>query len=148
MKAINKATTDQAERLFQIQIQAVVLGCAPYYPSEIIGVWNIGRSVAGMAKVIATGNIYSVHEADVIVGFIEILPSEIPGLFIDPNYHGKGYGSELLRFAIEKIKKRPIMIQSTLNAVSFYSRHGFQKIATESVRRHDRDIYVVKMKYV
>ena len=44
-----------------------------------------------------------------------------------------------------QIASRPIHILATLNAVPFYSKLGCRKVAIESVRRHDHDIYVERM---
>jgi GNAT superfamily N-acetyltransferase len=148
MRRIDKATPDQAERLFDILVRAVDVACAPYYPPEVIAIWNKGRSAEGQARVIAEGHIYSIQDAGAIRGFVDIADAEIVGLYVHPDDHGKGYGTDLFRFAVGKIRTRPITIKSTLNAAPFYAKLGCRKVATESVRRHDHDIYVERMELV
>ena len=148
MRKIDKATSDQAERLFEIMVRATEVGCGPYYPPEVIAIWHKGRSVEGQAKAINEGCFYSIQDEGIIRGSIHIGESEIIGLFVDPDDHGKGYGTDLFRFAVDKIKTRPILVLSTLNAVPFYSKRGCRKLATELVRRHEHDIYVVRMELV
>jgi GNAT superfamily N-acetyltransferase len=98
-----------------------------------------------MAGVIAKADIYALRDDNTIRGFVHIGDSEVVGLFVHPDDHRKGYGSELFRFAIEKIDKRPIIVKATLNAVPFYSKLSCHFAATESIRRHDHDIYVGSM---
>lgn len=148
MMKIEKSKTDQAERLFEIVVKATEVGCAPCYPPEIIQIWHKGRSAKGQAGVISEGNIYSLTDGDVIRGFVHFQDSEVVGLFVHPDDHRKGYGTELFRFAAAKIGKRPIIVKSTLNAVPFYSKLGCRKVAVETVRRHDHDIYVERMELV
>jgi len=145
MRHIDKADPEQAERLFEIMVRAVEDGCAFCYPPEVIAIWNKGRSVEGQAGVIAEGHIYSIHEKGVIRGFVDIGDSEVVGLFVHPEDQRKGYGTDLFRFAVEKIGKRPILVLSSLNASPFYSKLGCHKVGTELIRRHGHEIYVEKM---
>jgi putative acetyltransferase len=145
MSAINRATPDQAERLFDIMVRATEVGCARAYPPEIIAIWHEGRSAERMAAVIARRDVYSLSDGGRIRGFVHVDGAEIAGLFVDPADRRQGYGRQLFHFASDKIEDRPIVVKATLNAVPFYARLGFRALATESVRRHGHDIYVVRM---
>jgi hypothetical protein len=61
---------------------------------------------------------------------------------VHPLDQRKGYGTELFRFAAGKMHVRPILVKATLNAAPFYAKLGCRKVRTESIRRHDHDIYV------
>jgi GNAT superfamily N-acetyltransferase len=98
-----------------------------------------------MAAAIADRNIYSLVDESEIRGFVEFSDAELVALFVDPDHHGKGFGSALLEFATQRIEKRPAFLKSSLNAVSFYQEHGWSRGATECFRRHEHDIYVVHM---
>lgn len=148
MRNIKRATTNQADRLFEIMVRATEVGCAPNYPPEVIAIWHKGRSAEGMAGVIAEAEVYSLVDGDVVRGFVHVGNAEVVGLFVHPDDYRRGYGSELFRFAVAKIATRPILVKATLNAVPFYSRLGCRKVATEAVRRHDHDIYVERMELV
>jgi GNAT superfamily N-acetyltransferase len=148
MSRVDRAKPDQAERLFDIMVRATEVGCAPWYPAEVMAVWHKGRSPQGMAGVIAEATVYSLRDGDAIRGFVHIGDSEVVGLFVDPDDQGKGYGTKLFRFAIDKIGTRPVVVKATLNAVPFYAKLGCRKVATESVRRQDHDIYVERMELV
>ena len=146
MKRIESATAGQAGRLFDIMVRATELGCAAFYPPEVISIWHKGRSVEGMAGVIAQGGVYVLIDEQAVRGFVHFKDSEIVGLFVHPDDQRKGYGTELFRFAVGKMPVRPILIKATLNAIPFYAKLGCRKVRTESVRRHEHDIYVVRMK--
>ncbi len=129
-------------------VRATEVGCATCYPPEIMAIWHTGRSAEGMAGVIAEADVFSLVDDDVVRGFVHIGNAEVVGLFVHPDDHRKGYGTDLFRFAVAKIPTRPILIKATLNAVPFYSRLGCRKVGTEAVRRHDHDIYVERMELV
>ena len=148
MRRIDRATTGQADRLFEIMVRATEVGCAPSYPPEVIAIWHKGRSVEGMAGIIARADVYSLTDGEVVRGFVHMGDLEVVGLFVHPDDQRKGYGTELFRFAIGKIGARPVLVKATLNAVQFYAKLGCRKVATESVRRHDHDIYVERMELV
>ncbi len=147
MRRIERATYDQAERLFEIMVQATEISCAKAYPPEVIEIWNNGRSAEGVARVIVEGNVYSLVDAGIVRGFVHIGDFEVIGLFVHPSDHGKGYGTQLFTFAVDKIKLRPVIVKATLNATSFYATLGCRRIATESVRRYDQDIQLEIMEW-
>lgn len=145
MKKIERATVAQATRLFEIMVEATNVGCAPYYPPEIMAIWHKGRSAEGMAGVIAKAEVFSLTDSGIIRGFVHVEGAEIVGLFVHPDDHRKGYGTDLFNFAVEKIAVRPVLIKATLNAVPFYAKLGCRAMGVEAVRRHDHDIYVQRM---
>lgn len=66
----------------------------------------------------------------------EDIKSEETGLIeffmVDPEYRGKGYGSKLLEFAVERLKELGkdvyIITFPHLEAYSYYLRKGFVKV--------------------
>jgi predicted GNAT family N-acyltransferase len=64
----------------------------------------------------------------VIVGFVDAEPGELTRLFVLPTATGVGLGGRLLQAGLEQARRGhegPIRLEATLNAVSFYERHGF-----------------------
>ena len=90
MKKIDKASPDQAERLFEIMVCATEVGCGPSYPPEVIAIWHEGRSADGMLGVIAEAELYTLVDDDEARGFVHIGDSEVVGLFVHPNDQRKG----------------------------------------------------------
>lgn len=144
---IERATPDQAPQLFDIMVRATEAGCASHYPPDILAIWHQGRSVGGMAGVIADGGVYCLTDQAQIRGFVHLDKSEIVGLFVHSSDHRKGYGAALFRFAAGTIRERPVRVNATLNAVPFYEKQGCRRMGLASVRRHERDIYIMRMEW-
>lgn len=55
--------------------------------------------------------------------------------FVSPEFHGKGYGSMLLKYRLEKIRElsgiRGIEVHTSQLAFMFYQKHGFKITHTE-----------------
>ncbi|WP_246427909.1 acetyltransferase [Paenibacillus phyllosphaerae] len=63
------------------------------------------------------------------VGFMGLADMRIEMLFVDPDYHGRGIGSALIRHA-ESIKGLPLEVdvnEQNEGAYAFYSKHRFVK---------------------
>ncbi len=146
MKLISKASTKDAIRLFEILSAATTAGGIGYYPQDIINDWHAGRSAAGMREVLLSETFYNLLDEGEIKGYVHLGNAEIVGLFVDPKDHGRGYGRDLIHFAIKEIRDRPVKVLATLNAVDFYAKFGFEKVDMRVVRRHERDIYVWEMR--
>ena len=67
----------------------------------------------------------------------------IEHLTVDPALRGKGIGSEAMRLIIEKIGMKPVVVEiepptenapETLRRLDFYSKLGFQTIATDYIQ--------------
>ncbi|MCB0663015.1 MAG: GNAT family N-acetyltransferase [Saprospiraceae bacterium] len=71
-----------------------------------------------------------------ILGTIAIEKNEIVGLYVDPFFHKKGIGSQLLLF-IEKFAKslglETVSLTATPNSESFYVKKGYQKVGMENI---------------
>lgn len=66
-----------------------------------------------------------------LVGFIAASSSEIAQLYVNPDYHGRGIGSGLLRWAQQNSTGRLTLFTFARNqrARAFYERKGFRMIA-------------------
>ncbi len=60
------------------------------------------------------------------VGFIAMIDNEIGGLFLDPDYHGRKLGKNMVDYAVEKKGHLHVEVFEK-NAVGrrFYDRYGF-----------------------
>lgn len=66
-------------------------------------------------------------------GFIGLGGEMVEMLFVHPSEAGRGYGSELLRFAIgEKGCRRVDVNEQNPRALEFYRKHGFEIIGRDA----------------
>lgn len=71
--------------------------------------------------------VYCLHHAGVIAGFIGIAERKIEMLFLSPAYIGKGFGRQLIHFAIAELKADSVDVnEQNTQAVAFYKKLGFK----------------------
>lgn len=63
------------------------------------------------------------------IGIVSVTDSLIEDLYILPNKQNKGYGTELLQFAIGKCKDTPTLwiLENNVNAERLYRKMGFKE---------------------
>ncbi|TKB44005.1 GNAT family N-acetyltransferase [Thalassotalea mangrovi] len=64
-------------------------------------------------------------------GIIDVMAKNIVALFVHPKYSGQNIGHEMMKFLLQQAAERQIdslTLDSSLNAVNFYRRHGFSEI--------------------
>ena len=146
--AIVRAAMDaDAQAICSLHLSAVRALCARHYAPEIIEGWLRGRVPEGYLPGIRAGSMF-VAEADAkVVGFGQSKPGEVLAVFVEPAFAGRGLGSVLLARALSDAgaDKGAVRVESTINAVGFYERHGFHVVAQGTQRRNDVDVPVVVM---
>ena len=69
------------------------------------------------------------EENNSAIGFISMLDNEIGGLFVLPNHHSKGIGSQLVNFVRKFHSELEVEVfEKNLIGRSFYDKYGFKKI--------------------
>jgi len=77
-------------------------------------------------KVMVDGPVWGAFEGDVLRGHVALLPGWIDHLYVDPDCHGRGIGSALVRLAQgQQDELRLYTFQSNARARALYERHGF-----------------------
>ena len=72
-----------------------------------------------------TKDIY-VYDDGVVKGFVWITGKQIKKLFVEPVLHNQHIGSELLKYAVEKMGADYLwVLEKNERAVRFYKQHGF-----------------------
>ncbi len=145
---IRPATASDATRIHELHLASVRALCAPAYAPAIVEGWFANRSPRGYLRAIASGGLFVAEAGGQIVGFCEAAKGEVRAVFVDPRSVGRGVGSALLSQALHFAKlgtSRPVRLESTLNAVGFYERHGFVRVAQSTVRRNEVDVPVIVM---
>jgi L-amino acid N-acyltransferase YncA len=128
---IRPATLSDAAVIFEIHVDAVTNLCAAHYTADQIGRWFDGRSSQNYLSAIEHQALWIAERAGDALGYTEFFADEVTSLFIRSAMSGRGLGSLLLNFAIERISKGhqgPIRLEATMNGQQFYRKHGFVKV--------------------
>ena len=91
-------------------------------------------------EVIPTRAVWGAFDGQVLRGFVALLPGWIDHLYVEPDYHGSGVGSALVRLAQgEQSELRLYTFQSNTRARALYERHGFEiEEMTDGVRNEEK----------
>lgn len=147
---IRTATTNDSEEMHRIHTSAVLTTCKPFYTNVQIDSWLSGRSPEGYHEAINKGDMYVAQEDGAVVGFGHAVPGEVVAVFVDPEFHKKGIGQLLLNHGLEIALKghNKVRIESTVNAQSFYERHGFVKVRDDVCIKRGVPMPVVILEYL
>ena len=85
---------------------------------------------------------FVITESGKILGHVHIRPAEdskmqgwgeVHTMYVLPGFWGKGYGSELFRYALNRLKEQGFsrvylwVLQGNERAMGFYAKHGFRE---------------------
>lgn len=95
---------------------------------------------------------FTVHcliKEGMVIGFIGTENNAIASLFLDPKYIGKGYGTQLMRFALSELNTNEVEVEvneQNTEAVKFYSKFGFTAYARTEKDSEGKDYPILKMR--
>jgi putative acetyltransferase len=146
---IRPATLADAEALCALHKASVRSLCHGAYTADEIEAWLREREPAGYRQAMTDGGeTMLVAERDgAVAGFASIKETMLFGLYVDPA-RGRGAGQVLLQAVEDEARRRgaaALSLQSTLNAVPFYRKHGYMRQDRSIVRRGGRDLAVLDM---
>ncbi|MBI6655970.1 GNAT family N-acetyltransferase [Pseudomonas sp. MF6751] len=129
MLEIKRATPDDAERAFEIRREAIRGQCIGAYSAEQMALWTRGRASDGYS-VLMEKQFYMgwLNDEPVVTGMLDLADGEIGALFVLPAYMGQGLGKAMLAH-LEGVARQhaieQVVLDATLNAVSFYRACGY-----------------------
>ena len=112
-----------------------------YYPAGAVEFFLAHHSSENILRDLEAGIVsLAVHEGKT-VGTVTVSGDEINRLFVLPEYHGKGFGAALLRFAEGKIAETygTARLDSSLPAKTLYARKGYMVISSDSIKTDNGD---------
>ena len=74
-------------------------------------------------------NVYLLTENDELIGSVALKGSEIDDLIVAPQFQNKGYGKQILLWALENIRSEKIILhvaEWNRKAISLYEKNGFE----------------------
>lgn len=107
------------------------------YETEIFGDGSIGRWT--IMPFVRYGKIYAMIDNNEVISAVELMKAfdneevYIYGFFTKEKYSGNGYGSELLKFTINEMRKNKVKVLSLTvdpeneTAKNLYLKHGFKE---------------------
>lgn len=87
------------------------------------------------------------EENNAVIGFISMLENEIAGLFVMPNKHFKGIGTQLVNFVKELHNELEVEVfEKNVIGRAFYDKYGFTKIKQYSHTESNCEIFRLNFK--
>lgn len=136
---IRRSTPDDAEGMVRAHYSAVHETAKNDYPRAILELWSkpvdAHRIAACRAKVKTAQGVISfvaVGHSGQVLGYGELVPPQTLGaIYVAASAGRRGVGSELLKTVEEKARElgmHVLTMESSLTAVPFYVKHGFQEV--------------------
>jgi putative acetyltransferase len=91
--------------------------------------WAVNLTIAGMERKIRELEIWIVERGGTVVGWGAIRGDQLEGLYMDPDFAGRGIGTELLGVLEALMRERGVVVvwaEASRNAEEFYLRRGYQ----------------------
>lgn len=131
MLTIRRARQEDKEAVWRVHGRAIREACAGHYPPEVIDIWAGRLRPEKYAEAIDRYDFFVAEEGGAVVGFGELgrEAGEIQGLYVSPA--GRGVGRLLLSKLEETARAyglKSLRLTSSLNAVRFYERAGFEAV--------------------
>ena len=146
MKNIRKARIEDLNRIAEIEVFNYRLNFYPifkddtYYFSEL----QVSSLTSKYRDLI---NELYVYDDGVIKAFIMINNSEVKKLFVEPVLQGKGLGSKLLQYALDKCNVKYLWaLEKNIRAINFYLNNGF-KLSEDKKLEEGTNEYLIKLVY-
>ena len=142
---IRRASAKDATGLSDMMRRAIVVTNAADYPPDVIDRLVARHGVEDVAAMIATRDVFSALDGDVLVGTIALEGDQLRGLFVEPDRQGEGLGGCLvasLEAHAVGLGHDSLWLQSSVTANAFYTRRGW--VAERFVARDDGSVTIMR----
>jgi GNAT superfamily N-acetyltransferase len=130
MALVRRAHASDAQAIAAVHIAAIREVCSAAYPAAQIEAWASSKHPDRYLAPIASQPFFVAEQSGEIVAFaqLELERAEIQALYVRPDCLRRGVGRQLLR-ELEtvglRLALRRLSLSSSLNAVPFYTAHGY-----------------------
>jgi len=148
---VRRARPEDVDRVHQVHTGAIRSGAGGHYPPETVEAWVDAFNPANFSTNIQRLEFFVAElPAGRIAGFLalDLESRELDSLYVAPWGSGFGLGSYLLGFGEEVARLdglEDLWLDASLNAVSFYSRYGWEEIGRHARIRKGVEIPVMRM---
>jgi GNAT superfamily N-acetyltransferase len=90
---------------------------------------------------------YVAVEDERILGTVSLKDNVILALFVNPKFHSKGIGTELMNYVESTARKRDykqVNVGSSVTAYEFYRKRGYKKVRDEYSPQYGQGIVMEK----
>lgn len=149
--SLRRARPEDVFDVHRVHSTSIREGAQGHYDPEIIEVWVDAFIPENFPKNLERLNFYVAELDDGrIAGFLafDLVTAELDSVYVAPWGRGLGLGPFLLGFAEESARAAgltSLWLDSSLNAVSFYSRYGWVEVERHARVRRGVEIPVVRM---
>lgn len=91
--------------------------------------------------------VYCYLKDDEVIGFLGVSERKIEMLFLDPEFRGKGIGTQLMEFALKNLNVIEVDVnEGNTNATKFYQKFGFITYDRTPTDSEGKPYPILKMK--
>lgn len=122
--------------------QTTILSVYPkYYPAGAVRFFSEHHSDEKILNDILTRKVYLLETEGDTAGTVTISGNEINRLFVLPGYQGRGYGSQLMDFAEQMIRRESdtVILDASLPAKKMYLLRGYRSTAYQTIETDNGD---------
>jgi GNAT superfamily N-acetyltransferase len=122
--------------------QTTILSVYPkYYPAGAVRFFSEHHSDEKILNDILTGKVYLLETEGGTAGTVTISGNEINRLFVLPGHQGRGYGSQLMDFAEQMIRRESdtVILDASLPAKKMYLQRGYRSTAYQTIETDNGD---------
>lgn len=133
---IRQAKLQELEPVKEIVHRTIKAVYPHYYPVGAVDFFLAHHCDEHILKDIEAGNVFLLEDEEKgCVGTVTTKENELTRLFVLPELQGKGCGSELIRFAEERIAEShgEIVLDASLPAKAIYLRKGYEFLGYHTI---------------
>lgn len=130
---VRPAAASDADGIWRVHNASIRALCRERYGTREIAAWIAFRPPEAYRSALASRHLFVAERADAIVGFGQFDPArgEVEACYVSPDAVGRGVGADLLARMEEAARAAGhavVRLNATLNAESFYARHGYRRL--------------------
>ena len=141
---IRLAEMTDLERVLQITHDTISEIYSHYYADGVVDFFSKQHSRENVLSDIENGIVWLLEENGCLVGTVTVKKNAVNRLFVLPEYQSRGYGSQLMDFAENKIAEKfgYVHIDSSLAAKEMYLKRGYKEKKTCGIQAENGDILI------